>query len=712
MARSAEWMTASVQSAGHVDFWGSVGLGGSGMGANPLGSMKISVPSEVQGQPLNFLTGLGSGSNIPGSGLFTGLEGGSSGSGAGGNFGSGGGALHSGQGPPSSRAEGRNAFAPGDRTWWKLPPLPDPGTDDACIAVSDWLTQIQPIMSDLSDRSWAWWRRVMEVAQKAYLKWQQASRLEKSLVVCDTPPDLLDPRLSRLEARALGMILESLPTRIKDELVLTKALTTTNAVYRILLAFQPGGLGERQKLIANLQEPGAATSARHCSDQLRRWHRWLSRSQDLGVNPPDPAILLAGLDKLCSAVIATNPQLGFRRNISRTQHQLDFNPTVVSVRAYARLLQAEMETLALSGADPDLEEPVKLTKKQRAAALRKEQAEAKGGGKPGEGSASSAGDNNQQGQQAKGGQGNGKGGGNNQGGNGGGKGACRFYASKGGCKMGRNCWSYHDNGKAAAEGRCFNCGATDHKAESCARPKARQTGKGEEQPPRGESGAGSTAQSAGNGGNGGKGNGASEPGAAVAEGSTGPDPKVAKANEAPSQELIAEATKLLKGFRMAAARVVDSSEFGKPQLDEVSTPEVDLEQFYLTKVVREPPKGARGLLDGGATNALRTARTPAELSSCTKTQVGLALGRQAELFLTPVGTLLSADPVAPIAPMGVLAAELGCGVSWEGETCTVIHPKRGRLPVVMINRCPELCSKLTEELISEIEDRRARMMHD
>ena len=35
--------------------------------------------------------------------------------------------------------------------WLKLPPLPDPGTEDTCIAVSDWLTQIQP--SDLSDRS-------------------------------------------------------------------------------------------------------------------------------------------------------------------------------------------------------------------------------------------------------------------------------------------------------------------------------------------------------------------------------------------------------------------------------------------------------------------------------------------------------------------------------------------------------------------------------
>ena len=77
----------------------------------------------------------------------------------------------------------------------------------------------------------------MEVAQRAYVKWQQAGPLEKSLVVCEAPPDLLDPRLSRLEARALGMILESLPSRVKDELVVTKALTSTNAVFRILLAF-------------------------------------------------------------------------------------------------------------------------------------------------------------------------------------------------------------------------------------------------------------------------------------------------------------------------------------------------------------------------------------------------------------------------------------------------------------------------------------------
>ena len=43
--------------------------------------------------------------------------------------------------------------------------------------------------------------------------------------------------------------------------------------------------------------------------------------------------------------------------------------------------------------------------------------------------------------------------------------------------------------------------------------------------------------------------------------------------------------------------------------------------------------------------------------------------------------------------------------------CKVVHPKRGRLPIVMVNRCPELCSRITEELIAEIEDKRALVLH-
>ena len=67
--------------------------------------------------------------------------------------------------------------------------------------------------------------------------------------------------------------------------------------------------------------------------------------------------------------------------------------------------------------------------------------------------------------------------------------------------MGRACWSYHDFGKASSESRCFNCGALDHKADACTRPKERRAGKGEESAPRGESsGSGiGTANAAGKG---------------------------------------------------------------------------------------------------------------------------------------------------------------------------------------------------------------------
>ena len=126
-----------------------------------------------------------------------------------------------------------------------------------------------------------------------------------------------------------------------------------------------------------------------------------------------------------------------------------------------------METLALSGADVELEEAPRQTKKQRAAALRKEQtAAAKAGTKGGGDATSSSGPESGAVAQGKGGQGTGKGGSStsNAGANNaaGGKAPCKFYAMKGGCKMGRSCWSYHDFGKASAEGRCYTCGSTEH----------------------------------------------------------------------------------------------------------------------------------------------------------------------------------------------------------------------------------------------------------
>ena len=68
------------------------------------------------------------------------------------------------------------------------------------------------------------------------------------------------------------------------------------------------------------------------------------------------------------------------------------------------------------------------------------------------------------------------------------------------------------------------------------------------------------------------------------------------------------------------------------------------------------------------------------------------------------GTLVAEDErIQPIIPMGMLTKDLSCQVKWSGKTCAVVHPGRGRLPVVMSQGCPELPRELALSLIQELE---------
>ena len=77
-----------------------------------------------------------------------------------------------------SRPGGGAFFAPGDRTWCRLPELCSPNDEEASIRAVDWITQVTPIMGDLAPASAGWWSRVLEVADKAYRCWQAAPPLE------------------------------------------------------------------------------------------------------------------------------------------------------------------------------------------------------------------------------------------------------------------------------------------------------------------------------------------------------------------------------------------------------------------------------------------------------------------------------------------------------------------------------------------------------
>ena len=69
----------------------------------------------------------------------------------------------------------------------------------------------------------------------------------------------------------------------------------------------------------------------------------------------------------------------------------------------------------------------------------------------------------------------------------------------------------------------------------------------------------------------------------------------------------------------------------------------------------------QGLIDSGATHALRPKKLGEDISQYKKVEVALADGQTARLSMTVGGTMVSEDEyVEPIIPMSALMEELKC----------------------------------------------------
>ena len=107
-----------------------------------------------------------------------------------------------------------------------------------------------------------------------------------------------------------------------------------------------------------------------------------------------------------------------------------------------------------------------------------------------------------------------------------------------------------------------------------------------------------------------------------------------------------------------------------------------------------------GLIDGGATACLRTAKSH-ELQLPTL-DVELAFGK-CKLHVNQAGTLLSPTPVNPIVSVAALL-ELGFEVDWSRESCAITHPARSALWVDASSGCPEVPVSTALQLITEYEE--------
>ena len=548
-------------------------------------------------------------------------------------------------------------------------PLPelcewDPSTGP--IDLGDWLSLIEPIMSDLSKTSAEWWSTLMSEASQWYEKHQQLPPLSR--LSHDPSPSavLSNPKWSRLEKRSATMLLRALPQQARDEMVSSKRLSAFGIVCQLLKSYQPGGLGEKELVLKSLEMPLEAGTIGEAVTGLRKWTRWRRRASELQIMEPDPFLLLKGLNRLIRKPLESHRDLAFRINLARSTLQVDATPTSKSVTSFASHLLAECEQVAHQEMTP--KKPKEKEDRSKTMRLKRMEEEGKGGGK-----GKDMGKESWEPRE---------------------KFPCKFFTSDQGCKKGKECRYLHE--AKDEKRRCYICGSVDHIAPGCSRPRG-----GERSSERSK--------------------------IAKVEGE---DPQTNAPREVASspeenekgdamKNLLEEANKMLKSLTadqpgnngggvtgsLSRATTRGAGEVHREEVMDRLQRQLDELRQKTLRISRMATSEKRGLLDSGATHALRPIKVGEKGDDLMNVRVTLADGGLVDLKMNRMGTMVIERPdVEPIVPMGALIKDLGCRVLWEGDQMKVDHPKRGDIPVSCEEGCPLISRTLALDLIQELED--------
>ena len=111
----------------------------------------------------------------------------------------------------------------------------------------------------------------------------------------------------------------------------------------------------------------------------------------------------------------------------------------------------------------------------------------------------------------------------------------------------------------------------------------------------------------------------------------------------------------------------------------------------------------RGLLDSGATHALRPRLPDESLDGYRTVVITLAGGKQTTMKMSPGDVIVGDADTEPIVPMGQLVRDLGCTVQWLDTHVVISHPIRGQIPIQLCGGCPMVERSMALELIHELE---------
>eukprot|EP00439_Symbiodinium_sp_Y106_P030091 s1024_g3.t1 len=211
-------------------------------------------------------------------------------------------------------------------------------------------------MGDLSNSSAQWWNEVLGSLTKfyeAYLAASHVGKLALKAVDYEAPeleaPELKDDKWSRVDKRASSMILASVPDGVKAELLSSRAVGTLAMLARIVILYRPGSIAERQQILKALEAPTGASTAAEAVQELRKWPRWVSRASDLGLQCPDPSVMIKGLDSIVKKILCDHQDISFRVSMLRYTLEVDTRPTLQGAKDLQQALLSELEQVAYRG---------------------------------------------------------------------------------------------------------------------------------------------------------------------------------------------------------------------------------------------------------------------------------------------------------------------------------------------------------------------------
>ena len=549
-----------------------------------------------------------------------------------------------------------------------------PKIQNQCSAVEfgDWLAIVGPLMADLSGTSSHWWALVMRAANTAYTTWTTSTPLERLRQRVALPPEAA--RWPRTEQRAVTMLLAAVPDSIRRELIAARKLNTVEIVFALLCRFQPGGSQERASLLRDISDPklNQNASVHELLAALRLWRRNLGRARELGLQLPDPLILVNLLTRWSDHLGRHGgAQLVYRVASLRQALALDTFPTATSVLEFSEAVHAEAEQLALSMTSssttstsgthhpPSLPNPEKPKKENpKAAALKTPDSPTNAGDSP--------------------------------------KPKCKFWGSPVGCKRGEQCKFLHSWDGMQRKGKCWNCSAEGHMKPDCPYLKSKDAspsaGNGKDKvakvkgPKSGEKDGGTPKVNEG-------GNPTSSRSSTFGTLSTSASTSSSPTEEKPKTVIIEDVTETASTNLMSdISGLVKSLQSLKA-----------VQLRYVDAGGGEDPhyEGRVALLDGGATHALRQGDC-SELKGAEAVTVELACGTTTLYRKKGCSTLLSKEKIETILPMRLLI-DHGYKVVWSANGCTITHPAKGPLRCWRRQGCPVMKESEALVLLEELE---------